>query len=108
MENSIIRTDVAGLRYLYKTNAAARFILESLSKRRNNWKITTITSLFSVFQLAGLEISRKEIISTARELERMNFCEFILGKVAGNRNGQSRIVWKIPLGTVGRIAVSKI
>jgi hypothetical protein len=108
MGYSINKTDVAGLRFLYKTDAAARYILESLAKRRNNWKITTISSLFSIFQLAGFEITRKDIIRTARELEKMNYCEFILGKVAGGRNEQSRIVWKIPPGNVGRIAVSKI
>jgi hypothetical protein len=58
--------------------------------------------------MAGFEITRKDIIRTARELEKMNYCEFIRGKVAGSRNEQSRIVWTIPLGNVGRIAVSKI
>lgn len=106
MENLLNKTDVGGLRYLYKTDAAARHILESFAKRQNNWRITTVTSVHSVFHLAGFDISRKDIIRTARELERFNFCEYVNGKVSGDRNSQSRIVWKVPPGTVGRLALS--
>ena len=107
MENSIIDFDLSGLRGFYKSNATARHILESLAARTNNWKMTTVSSLFSYFKLTGVDISRQEIVSTFREFERFKCGKFMIGKIRGNRNFQSRFLWDFPLATVGRLALNK-
>lgn len=107
MNNLIINIDVSGLRSLYKSDATARHILESLAERQNNWKMTTVSSFYSIFKLVGFDIPRKEIVRTSRELERLNCCEFVIGKVNGDRNFQSRIVWKVPPAIVGKLALDK-
>lgn len=107
LNNLIMKVDVSGLRAFYKLDRTGQHVLESFAIRRNNWKITTVSSLFSVFRLIGLEISRKEIVRVFKELERFNCGEFVLGKVAGDRNLQSRLVWRVPPGMVGKIAMDK-
>ena len=107
MNNSIINLDVSGLRSLYKSDATALHILESLGARQNNWKMTTVTSLDSIFRLAPFDISRKDIVRVFRQLEKFNCGYFIIGKTSGNRNYQSRIVWKVPPPIVGKIAMGK-
>ena len=105
--NNSMNIDVSGLRGFYKSDATARHILESLAARRNNWRMTTVTSLFSIFRLAPFDISRKEILTAFRQFEKFNCGDLIIGKVNGNRNFQSRIVWKVPPPIVGKIAMDK-
>ena len=107
MNKSIMNLDVSGLRNFYKSDATARHILESLAERQNNWKTTTVSSFYSIFKLVGYHIPRKEIVRTARELAKLNCCDFVIGKVKGNRNFQSRMVWKVPPPIVGKLAMDK-
>ena len=86
--------DVNGLRNFYKYDSAARLILESLAGRQNNWKMTTVSSLVSVLTLAGNDISRKQTVNVFREFQRFNCGEFVIGKMRGNRNFQSRFIGK--------------
>ena len=105
--NSITNLDVSGLRSFYKSDATALHIFESLAARQNNWKMTTVTSLASIFSLAGFDILRKDIVRVFRELEKFNCGVFIIGKIKGNRNYQSRFLWKVPPALIGRIAMGK-
>jgi len=105
--DTIKNFDLSGLRTLYKTNSSARHILESFAGRTNNWSSTTVSSLESYFKLTGLKISRKEIKLVFMELEKFNCAQFITGKVSGNRNFQTRLVWIVPMTTVGRLALDK-
>ncbi len=107
MNNSIMNLDVSGLRSFYKSDATALHIFESLAARQNNWKMTTVTSLVSIFGLAGFDISRKDIVRAFREFEKFNGGVFIIGEVEGNRNYQSRFLWKVPLALIGKIAMGK-
>jgi hypothetical protein len=99
--------DLSGLRVLYKTNSSVRHVLESFAWRINNWTITTVSSLESYFNLTGLKISRKKIKLVFREFEKFNCERFIIGKVSGNRNFQTRFVWRVPMTRVGRLALDK-
>jgi hypothetical protein len=105
--NSITNLDVSGLRSFYKSDATALHIFESLAARRNNWKMTTVTSLASIFNLAGFDILRKDILRVFRELEKFNCGVFIIGKIEGNRNYQSRFLWKVPPALIGSIAMGR-
>jgi hypothetical protein len=107
MNRSIMDLDVSGLRNFYKSDATALHILESLAARQNNWKMTTVTSMASIFRLAGFDISRKDIVRAFRQFEKLNCGNFIIGNVKGNRNFQSRFLWKVPLALVGQIAMGK-
>lgn len=42
-----------------------------------------------------------------KELGKLNCGQFVPGKVAGDRNFQSRFLWSVPPGIVGRIAMDK-
>lgn len=99
--------DVSGLSSFYKSDATALHVFESLAARQNNWKMTTVTSLASIFRLAGFDISRKDIVRVFRELEKFNCGVFIIGNVRGNRNYQSRFLWTVPLALIGKIAMGK-
>jgi len=96
--------DGAGLRKLYRTDPAARLVLDSFAARQNNVALTTVTSLMSTLGGAGFEVARKDIIRVFKALESFNCGKYIQGKTRGNRNEQSRFVWKTPIGSVGRIA----
>jgi hypothetical protein len=63
--------------------------------------------LASIFRLAPFDISRKDIVRVFRQLEKFNCGHFIIGKISGNRNYQSRIVLKVPPPIVGKIAMAK-
>lgn len=96
--------DVSGLRDLYKSNSSARMVLNSFASRQNRWRMTTVSSLHSYLTLSGFDISREDIIKTFRELQRFNFGEFTLGNRKGNRNYQTRFIWKVSLVRVGKLA----
>lgn len=99
--------DVHALRSLYKSNPAARLVLDSLAARQNKRSMTTVTSLHSVLNLAAYDISREDIIKIFKELQRLNCGEYINGKRKGNPNLQSRFIWKVNLVSVGRAATDK-
>ena len=103
----ILNLDVSGLRTFYKFDSTARHILESLAIRQNNWKTTTVSSLYSIFRSIGLVIPRQEIIRVFKEFGKFNCGKFVPGKVAGDRSLQSRFVWSVPPGIVGKIAMDK-
>jgi hypothetical protein len=105
MENKTF--NINGVRNLYRSNSAARIMLESLAVRRNNRSITTVSSLYSVLRLAAFDISRKEIIQVFQTLQKLECGELVFGVKKGSRNMQSRFVWKINLGEVGRVAIEK-
>jgi hypothetical protein len=107
MDRTIHDFDLSGLRTLYKTNSSARHVLESFAGRINNWSSTTVSSLESYFKLTGLKISRKEIRLMFMEFEKFKCGRFIIGKVSGNRNFQSRFIWTVPMTRVGRLALDK-
>ena len=107
INNSIMNLDVSGLRGFYKSDATALHVCESLAARQNIWKMTTVTSLVSILRLAGFDISRKDIVRVFRELEKFNCGDFMIGNVSGNRNYQSRFLWRVPLPRIGKIAMGK-
>lgn len=96
--------DRVGLRNLYESDPAARMILDSFAARRNKWGMTTVSSLQFYFTGAGINLPRKDIVKTFRELERLNCGEFKVGNTEGNRNRQTRMIWKVSLISVGKIA----
>jgi hypothetical protein len=102
MSNSSI--DQAGLRNLYESDSSAQMVFDSLAARQNQWGMTTVSSIEFYFRGAGAGLSRKDIIKTFQALERFNCGEFKLGSRKGNRNKQTRIIWKVNLVTVGKIA----
>jgi hypothetical protein len=102
MSNSSV--DKAGLRNLYESDSSARMVLDSLAARQNRWGVTTVSSLQFYFTGAGFNISRKDVIKTFQALERLNCGEFKVGNREGNRNKQTRIIWKVSLVSVGKIA----
>jgi hypothetical protein len=105
MQNSqLLNVDVSGLKNLYQSSSSARMVLDSFAARQNDWGMTTVGSLHSYLTLSGFNISRKDIINTFTELQRLNCGEFKLGNRLGNRNYQTRIIWKVSLVLVGRIA----
>jgi hypothetical protein len=108
MDNlELSNVDVNGLRRLYKSDSAARLVLDSFAARQKKMSLTTVGSLHSPLKLAGNDIERKDIVRIFKELERSNCGVYINGKVRGNRNHQSRFVWKVNLVSVGRAATDK-
>jgi hypothetical protein len=101
---SNIKVNVSGLRNLYRSDSSARLVLNSLASRQNKWSMTTVSSLFSYLTLSGFNISRNDIINTFTELQRLNCGEFKLGNKTGNRNHQTRFIWKESLMRVGKLA----
>jgi hypothetical protein len=99
--------DVHALRSLYKSNPAARLVLDSLAARQNKSNTTTVSSLHSYLTRAAYEISRKDIIETFKELQKLNCGEYVNGKTKGNTDIQSRFIWKVNLVSVGRAATDK-
>jgi hypothetical protein len=98
---SSLSIDRAGLRKLYESDSSARMILDSFAARQNRWGMTTVSSLQSG---AGISLPRKDIVKTFRELERLNCGEVRVGSREGNRNTQTRMIWKVSLVIVGKIA----
>jgi hypothetical protein len=104
MESS---NDISGLRNLYKTDAAARLVLDIFAARRNDSRITTVSSLVSTLKGASFEISRKDIIRVFKALQTFHCGEYTPGNVRGNANQQSRFIWGVSLRRVGRAATDK-
>lgn len=99
-----LKIDVSGLRNLYRSDSSAQLVLNSFASRQNKWSITTVSSLHAYLTLSGLIISREDIIKTLKELQNLNCGEFKLGKTKGNRNYQTRFIWKEDLVRVGKLA----
>lgn len=99
-----LNVDASGLRDLYKSNSSARKVLNSFASRQNRWRMTTVSSLHSYLTLSGFDISREDIIKTFRELQRLNCGELTLGNRKGNRNFQTRFIWRVDLVRVGKAA----
>jgi hypothetical protein len=102
MNNLLV--DVEGLRGLYRSDSSAQLVLNSLASRQNDWSMTTVSSLHAYLTLSGFNIARKEIIKTFTELEKLKCGELKLGNRTGNRNNQSRFIWKVSLVKVGKLA----
>ena len=75
---------VNALRNFYKSDSAARLVLDSLAARQNNRSMTTVGSLHSVLRLAAYDISRQDIIKVFKELQKLNCGEYVQGKIKGN------------------------
>ena len=94
--NYSIKTDLAaGLRDLYKTNDAAKRLLDRFAERKNDANFTTAAR---AADLAGA--SHGEIIALFRELDRVGAGEFKVGR----RGAASRMVWHYSVRSLGAAA----
>jgi hypothetical protein len=106
-ELDLADVDVNGLRKLYKSDSAARLVLDGFAGRQNRMNVTTVGSLHSPLKLAGNDIERKDIVRVFKELERLNCGKYISGKTTGGPNLQSKFLWKVHLVSVGKAATDK-
>lgn len=96
--------DAAGLRKLYRSDPIARLVFDSFAGRYNSARLTTVSSLVSTLTGAGFVVSRSDIIRVFKALQSLNCGEYVPGKKRGDRNNQSRFVWRAYIAGVGKIA----
>jgi hypothetical protein len=99
--------DVGGLRKFYRSDPAARLVLDVFASRRSQSRLTTVSSLVSLIQGNAIEISPKDVVRVFKALQTFNCGEYISGFLSGNRNKQARFVWSVSLISVGRSATDK-
>jgi hypothetical protein len=102
--SDIQNVDAAGLRKLYRSDQTARLVLDSFAARYNSARLTTVSSLMSLLTGAGFVVTRPDIIRVFKALQSLNCGDYIQGNVRGDRNKQSRFVWKVYIAGVGKIA----
>ena len=85
------------LRLLYENDEAASTLFKWAVERQNDASQTPID------RLEQMGIDRRKAIELARELERLGYAKFIMGR----RGSRSRIEWKASLKNIGRAATGE-
>jgi hypothetical protein len=75
-------------------NSGARQLFDWAAKQRGS-KQSTVNEIEE-----GAGLKRADVISTMKELDRLRFGKFIVGR----RNKESRMIWNVGLGDLGRCA----
>lgn len=89
------KTKAEPLRLLYENDQAANTLFKWAVERQNDASQTPID------RLEQMGIDRKKAIELARELERLGYAKFVMGR----RGSRSRIEWKRSLKSIGRAAI---
>ena len=92
--------DVRGLRTLYRSDYAARQVLDALAARTSDSKSTTVNRIMDLLKGAGHIIQRKDVLHVFVELERLKCGVF----KRGPKQTDSKFEWRVSLAVVGRLA----
>lgn len=91
--------DIMGLRDTYKRDPCMRAFMDFVYGRKYNSSETIVDRIESKLRQQG-DFSRSDIVQTFKNLERLEFGEFIIGR----RGQPSRFRWKVHMIDAGRAA----
>lgn len=92
--------DVKELRRLYSEDGCAKAILDHAAGRKKNSGKTDVDRLEAVLRQESGKFSRREIISTLKQLEKLHCGVFIIGR----RGQPSRFEWTVEMIGLGKTA----
>lgn len=95
---SPVNKQIDALRKLYKSNAAARKLLDYCAGRERNARVSSVDRTATV---TGL--SRAEVIEVFRDFEGLELGRFIVGR----RGQPSRFEWQVAMVSVGQSATGE-
>ena len=92
--------NLSKLRTLYKSDYAARQVLDALAARTSDSKGTTVNRIMDLLTGAGHIIQRKDVLRVFEELQKLN-CGVL---TRGPKRTDSKFHWRVSLVVVGRLA----
>jgi hypothetical protein len=97
------KTNGTDLRKLYDNNETARRVFDHFARRTYNATETKTDRLLALLNSNGQIVSRGELISLFRQLEKLGYGQYI----AGRHGHPSRFIWKVSIVSVGQAAAGE-
>src|SRR6266540_1270488 len=94
--------NLSKLRTLYKSDYAARQVLDAFAARTSDSKSTTVNRIMDLLKGAGHIIKRKDVLRVFEDLQQLN-CGVLK---RGPQQTNSRFEWRVSLVIVGRLSAS--
>jgi hypothetical protein len=94
------KDDIDMLRAYYKTDSAAKTVLDHFAARQRNANVTKVESLASALDRKGADLGYYEIVKVLKALCEMNFGTYTTGR----RGHKSRVNWRVSTTTLGQAA----
>ena len=97
------KVDFNCLRELYNENDNAQAVLDHFASRERNLGTTSVDRILTNLRNEGKDLSRRDLISVFRELEKCGCGSF----VAGRKGRASRFEWRVQMVAVGQAAAGE-